>query len=101
MQAYNKLEKIRLAQEAKENQRKEIERKRFGKEKRGKVKTRDYKRRWLNTRGGKVNVGPEKIPRFTRNRRPIRFMDDSDSEVSSDESTEEEDRTCQDCLMMV
>ena len=58
------------------------------------------KRRWLNTRGGKVIGGPEKIPRSTRNRRPIRFMDDSDSKVSSDESTEEEDWTCQDCLMM-
>ena len=47
-----------------------------------------FKRRGLNTRGGKVNVGPVKIPRSTRNiRQPIRFIDDSDSEeVSSDES---------------
>ena len=67
-------------------------------EKRGKVKTRGgYKRRGLNTRGKKVNVGPAKIPRSTRNRQPVRFIDDSDSEVSS-ESTEEEDWTCQDCL---
>ena len=53
------------------------------------MKTRGgFKRRGLNTRGGKVNVGPVKIPRSTRNiRRPIRFIDDSDSEeVSSDES---------------
>ena len=67
-------------------------------EKRGKVKTRGgYKRRGLNTRGGKVNVGPAKIPRSTRNRRPVKFIDDSDSELSS-ESTEEEDWTCQNCL---
>ena len=53
------------------------------------MKTRGgFKRRGLNTRGGKVNVGPVKVPRSTRNiRRPIRFIDDSDSEeVSSDES---------------
>ena len=45
-------------------------------------------------------MGPVKIPRSTRNiRRPIRFKDDSDSEeVSSDESTDEEDWTCQECL---
>ena len=99
VEAYNeKLEKIRLDQEAKENRRKETERKRLEREKRGKVKTRGgYKRRGLNTRGGKVNVGPAKIPRSTRNRRPLRFIDDSNSEVSS-ESTEEEDWTCQDCL---
>ena len=42
-------------------------------------------------------MGPAKIPRSTRNRLPVRFIDDSDSEVSS-ESTEEEDWTCQDCL---
>ena len=99
VEAYNeKLEKIRLDQEAKENRRKEIERRRLEREKQGKVKTRGgYKRRGLNTRGRKVNVGPAKIPRSTRNRQPVRFIDDSDSEVSS-ESTEEEDWTCQDCL---
>ena len=51
----------------------------------------------LNTRGGEVNVGPAKIHRSTRYRQQIRFTNDSDSEVSS-ESTEEEDWTCQDCL---
>ena len=99
MEAYNKkLEKTRLDQEAKENQRKEIERKRHEREKQGKVKIRGgYKRRGLNTRGGKVNVGPAKIPRSTRNKRPIRFTNDSDSEESS-ESTEEEEWTRLDCL---
>ena len=101
MKAYNdKIQKIRLEQEAKENRRKEIDRKRLEREQRGKMKTCGcFKRRGLNTRGGKVNVGPAKIPRSTRNRRPIRFIDNSDSEeISSDESTEEEDWPCQECL---
>ena len=64
------------------------------------MKTRGgFQRRGLNTRGEKVNVGSGKIPRSTRNiRQPIRFMDDSGSEVSSDESTEEENWNCQECL---
>ena len=99
VEAYNeKLEKTSLDQETKENWRKEIERKRYEREKQGKVKTRGgYKRRGLNTRGGKVNVNPAKIPRSTRNERPIKFTNDSDSEESS-ESTEEEDWTRLDCL---
>ena len=64
------------------------------------MKTRGgFQRRGLNTRGEKVNVGSAKIPRSTRNiRQPIRFMDDSGSEVSRDESTEEENWNCQECL---
>ena len=101
VQAYNdKIQQTRLDQEAKENRRKELERKRLERQQRGKVKTRGgFKRRGLNTRGGKINVDPAKIPRSTRTtKRPMRFMDDSDSEVSSDESTEEEDWTCQEYL---
>ena len=92
VQAYNdKIQQTRLDQEAKENRRKELERKRLEGQQQRKVKTRGgFKRRGLNTRGGKVNVGPAK--------RPVRFMDDSDSEVLSDENTEEEDWTCQECL---
>ena len=102
MKAYNnKIQKIRLEQEAKENWRKEIERKRQEKEQQEKVKTHGgFNRRGLNTIGGKVNVGPAKIPRSTRNiRRPIRFIHDKDNEdVLSYESTDKEDWTCQECL---
>ena len=101
MKAYSdKIQKIRLEQEAKENRGKEMERKKQEREQRRKVKTRGgFKGRGLNMRGGKVNV-PAQMPRSTRNvKRPTRFVNDSDSEeVSSDESTDEKDWTCQECL---
>ena len=69
VQAYNnKIQKIRLEQEVKENWGKELEGKRLEGEQQGrKKKSRGFKRRGLNTRGRKVNVGPAKIPMSTRN----------------------------------
>ena len=75
-------------------QKKEIERKRHEREQQGKVKKcRGLKRRWSNTRGRRVNVGPAKTSRFIRNvKQPTRYIDSSD--IEGFESTYKEDWAC-------
>ena len=102
MKAYiNKIEKIRLEQEAKEISKKEIERKKREREQQAKVKTSGgVQKKRVKYKKEEVNVGPAQMPRSIRNvRQPARYIDGSDSEeVLGDESTDEEDLTCQQCL---